>query len=90
MLRPLRSITRIPGMRMVVSALIDSIPHLFSVACVLLIFVFVFGILGMQLFDGLLYNRCRLTSSPKDSIWLIDPQSLQLCGYNTCNEYFFL
>lgn len=86
MLRPLRSITRIPGMKTVVSALIDSIPNLLSVACVLLIFLLVFGILGMQMFSGLLYNRCRITEVPVNSIWLINEEDTKLCGYRNCPD----
>lgn len=88
MLRPLRSITRIPGMKTVVSALLDSIPHLVSVACVMFIFLLVFGILGMQMFSGLLYNRCRITPNPVNSLWLIDENDDKLCGYRKCPEMY--
>ena len=85
MLRPLRSITRIPGMRQVVTALIDSFPHLISVACVLLFFIFAFSLLGLQMFAGLLNNRCRVTPAPVNSTWtLVDPSDHRLCGYRTC------
>ena len=88
MLRPLRSITRIPGMRTVVSAFIDSIPHLINVTCVLMIFILVFGILGMQMFSGLLYNRCRITETPEETgVWLINESNEKLCGYKNCLQY---
>ena len=74
-------------MRMVVSALIDSIPHLISVACVLMMFILVFAILGLQMFEGLLFNRCRLTPQPNsEDFWPIDDNNFKLCGYKSCGK----
>ena len=60
-LRPLRTLSRLPGMRKLVGSLLQSIPGLFNVV-VLLAFIFViFGILGLQLWNGKLHNLCRTT-----------------------------
>lgn len=57
-LRPLRSINSIKGLRILVSTLIDSLPALVNVVIFLTFVMVLFGILGVQLFGGLLYNRC--------------------------------
>ena len=63
-LRPLRSLTVVPGMKVLISSLLRSIPALLNVVA-LLAFVFaIFGIMGIQLWPGLLHARCRLTPVP--------------------------
>lgn len=58
-LRPLRSVRAIPGMRILITALVATLPNLFDVL-VLLGFVFIiFGLIGMQLFSGMYYYRCH-------------------------------
>eukprot|EP00818_Percolomonas_sp_WS_P004549 CAMPEP_0117439440 /NCGR_PEP_ID=MMETSP0759-20121206/2566_1 /TAXON_ID=63605 /ORGANISM="Percolomonas cosmopolitus, Strain WS" /LENGTH=1994 /DNA_ID=CAMNT_0005231155 /DNA_START=388 /DNA_END=6369 /DNA_ORIENTATION=- len=62
-LRPLRSIRGVPGLRIIVNSLLQSIPPFINVL-VLLFFSFgIFGILGVQLFRGVLRNRCVITGS---------------------------
>ena len=51
-LRPLRTIGRIPELKVVVNALFKSMPGLFNVAVIALLFWLIFGILGMTLFMG--------------------------------------
>ena len=51
-LRPLRLISTNDGMRLVVNALLDSIPNLFNVLLVSILFYYVFGILALQLLSG--------------------------------------
>lgn len=51
-LRPFRMISRNDGMKLVVNSLIDSIPNLFNVLLVSILFYYVFGILGLQLLSG--------------------------------------
>ena len=51
-LRPLRTISAYPGIRLLVTTLIDSIPLLLDVVLLLAWVFFVFGIIGMQLFMG--------------------------------------
>ena len=45
-------ISRNDGMKLVVNSLIDSIPNLFNVLLVSILFYYVFGILGLQLLSG--------------------------------------
>jgi hypothetical protein len=46
-LRPLRVVSRNEGMKTVVDALLESIPALFNVLLIVLLFLLVFGILGV-------------------------------------------
>lgn len=66
-LRPLRSVNAIPGMRRLVGTLIDSLIGLLNVAIFVLLLFILFGILGLQLFSGSLYNACRLDPTPNES-----------------------
>ena len=57
-LRPLRTVNRVPGMRVLVRSLLDALPAMGSVV-VLTSFIFlVFGIIGVELFQGMLHDRC--------------------------------
>lgn len=51
-LRPLRMISKDEGMKTVVNSLLRAIPSLFNVALVNVLFLVVFGILGVQIFKG--------------------------------------
>ncbi|CEM06448.1 unnamed protein product [Vitrella brassicaformis CCMP3155] len=58
LLRPLRTINRFPGMRILVKSLIDSLPMLGD-ALILFAFVIVlYGIVGVQLYAGALRRQC--------------------------------
>jgi Ca2+-binding EF-hand superfamily protein len=57
-LRPLRSIGMMPGVRILIDSLIYSLPGLSSVA-LLIIFIFtIFGVMGVQLFGGSFRSHC--------------------------------
>jgi Ca2+-binding EF-hand superfamily protein len=55
-LRPLRVIKRVPELKQVVNSLFKSIPTLANIAMVLVIFWLIFGILGVQMFNGSFYS----------------------------------
>ena len=57
-LRPLRTITALPGMRILVGTMIKSLPMMANVLLLSVFLFVVFGILGVQLFKGVLRNRC--------------------------------
>ncbi|GBG24665.1 Voltage-dependent L-type calcium channel subunit alpha-1S [Hondaea fermentalgiana] len=57
-LRPLRVISRSPGMRLVVNAIIAAIPAIANVSVVVLLFMLIFAIIGVQSFAGGL-NSCN-------------------------------
>ena len=59
-LRPLRTINRIPSMRILVMLLLDTLPMLGNVLLLCFFIFFIFGVIGVQLWKGLLRNRCFL------------------------------
>jgi hypothetical protein len=72
-LRPLRSVKRVPSMRRLVSIMLRSLPELVNTLIFMLFFFIVFGIIGIQTFHGAVYHRCRLTETPVDGLWELDP-----------------
>jgi hypothetical protein len=57
-LRPLKSISSVAGLKMIVTALLNSLPLLRDTIIVLFFFFFIFAIAGLQLFSGYLKRRC--------------------------------
>ncbi len=60
-LRPLRTISALPGMRILVGTIIRSLPMMGNVLLLSAFLFIVFGISGIQLFKGILRNRCFAT-----------------------------
>ena len=58
-LRPLRSMNAVAGLRVIVSSLMHSVSGLVHVLVLLCLCFFIFGILGVQLWKGLYRMRCR-------------------------------
>lgn len=76
-LRPLRTITSMKSLKVVVGTLFSSIPLLLDTITILLIFFNIFSIAGLQLFSGVLKQRCfNLESGMK--------YKDKLCGYEHC------
>lgn len=57
-LRPLRTITKIKALKMIVRTLFAAIPLVFDSIIMLTTALFVFAILGTQLFNGALKKNC--------------------------------
>jgi hypothetical protein len=57
-LRPLRTITRVRGIRVIVISLLDSVPMIANVMLLFAFMLFFFGVIGVQLFMGRLRYRC--------------------------------
>ena len=57
-LRPLRSIGMMPGVRLLIDALIASLPGLSAVMVLIAFMYAIFGVLAVQLFGGTLDNHC--------------------------------
>jgi len=57
-LRPLRAINRLPGLRVLVTLVLETLPMLGSVIGLCCFIFFIFSILGVQLWKGLLHQRC--------------------------------
>ncbi|KAI4884014.1 hypothetical protein NFI96_019525 [Prochilodus magdalenae] len=65
-LRPLKAINRVPSMRILVTLLLDTLPMLGNVLLLCFFVFFIFGIVGVQLWAGLLRNRCFLDKDAKN------------------------
>ena len=57
-LRPLRALKIVPGMRALVSTILGVIPKMATVAMLCAFMFVVFGIVGIQIYEGVLHNRC--------------------------------
>uniref|UniRef100_A0AAX7UE05 Voltage-dependent T-type calcium channel subunit alpha n=1 Tax=Astatotilapia calliptera TaxID=8154 RepID=A0AAX7UE05_ASTCA len=67
-LRPLKAINRVPSMRILVNLLLDTLPMLGNVLLLCFFVFFIFGIIGVQLWAGLLRNRCY----PEENFTLVN------------------
>ena len=82
LLRPLRSINKVRGIRVIVSSLIESLPPLANVALFLFFIIILFGTFGLHLFNGIFEFRCRKgENAPADinTNWDIEPGLSKLC-----------
>ncbi|OZC10594.1 hypothetical protein X798_02343 [Onchocerca flexuosa] len=78
-LRPLRAVNRIPSMRILVNLLLDTLPMLGNVLLLCFFVFFIFGIVGVQLWAGLLRNRCVISLPEMNDI--IDISDMSLTRY---------
>lgn len=92
-LRPLRSVKRVPSMRRLVTIMLRSLPELGNTLVFMMFFFIVFGIISIQTFYGVVYKKCRLTEFPENGIWVIDDsQSDFICSnqeHNSCRSGTF-
>ena len=59
-LRPLRALKRVPGMPLLIKAIMAAIPKLVHVAALCVFLFLVFGIVGVELYQGTMHYRCAL------------------------------
>ena len=64
LLRPLRTLTRVPGLKKLIEGILSAGPKLAHVGLFFSFPFLLFGIVGVQLFQGQLHGRCRLTPYP--------------------------
>ena len=63
-LRPLRSVSKLPSLRKIATAFIESIGDLANVMVLLLFIIGCFTLFGVTFWRGLFHARCRLTPFP--------------------------
>lgn len=63
-LRPLRSVSKLPSLRKIANAFIESIGDLVNVMVLLLFILACFTLFGVTFWRGLFHMRCRLTPFP--------------------------
>lgn len=80
-LRPLRTVSRLGGLKLIVKALLASLPQLCNTILVCCFFFIIFGIAGTLVWNGQLNNRCVDAST----LQLVDPLTLCGSGYS-CAE----
>ena len=80
-LRPLRTISGIQGMKTLMNALISSIPLLADTVLILLFFFLIFAIAGLQLWVGLLWKRCVRVEDG-----FLEEGVNNICGARPCPE----
>jgi Ca2+-binding EF-hand superfamily protein/ABC-type taurine transport system substrate-binding protein len=84
-LRPLKTMTAVPGMKTIVSSLLNSLSGMASVMLLGLSLFSLFGILGVQLFSGVLEGQCFFLDQdaiddPITGGWTLDDFQGALCG----------
>lgn len=88
LMRPLRSLTTMPSMKILISTLLASVAQLGGVLVLAIFFFTIFAILGVSLWVGRIHYRCRLTEFPVNGDWVADPNDALLCSeYRQCPEH---
>ena len=85
-LRPLRTISALPGMRVLVGTIIKSLPMMANVLLLSAFLFIVFGISGVQLFKGILNNRCHWVAADGVSPGLVADEE-RVCA--TSDKYLW-
>lgn len=70
-LRVLRLLHQIPGLRVLFTSILNSFEPVVFLILIILLFVFMFGVLGVQLFAGLVYDDLRLDENDNLSGFLL-------------------
>ena len=67
--RPLRSISTMPSMKLLIGTLLQSLMHLGGILGLAIFFFMIFAILGVSLWVGRTHYRCYETPLPVDGVW---------------------
>jgi len=86
--RPLRVVGKVQGMRVILQTLQNSFKPLFDAMCLAVLVLCVFGIVGLYIFQGALNQRCYngdancdLSNNAADpSLCVLDEATTRLCG----------
>lgn len=86
LLRPLRSLTTMPSMRLLIGTLIASVSSLGSVMALALFFLLIFAILGVSIWNGRIHYRCYETEWPDaNGVWELVGDDERICsGSRAC------
>ncbi|XP_071167168.1 sodium channel protein 1 brain-like isoform X2 [Mytilus edulis] len=85
-LRPLRAISRWQGMKIVVNALMLSIPSIINVIIVCLVFWLIFSIMGVQFFAGKFFKCVDNDGEKFDPLVIANKSHCISSGYNWTNS----
>lgn len=78
--RPLRSLSAIPSMKLLVNTLLYSVFELSNILILNTFFIFTFAIFGLQMWEGVMHFRCRQTPHPVDGDWKVIEDDERICG----------
>lgn len=78
--RPLRSLTTLQQMKILIGTLLGSIKKLGGIVGLAFFFFSIFAILGISQWSGLIHYRCRVTEFPVAGDWVLVPDDESLCG----------
>ena len=84
-LRPLRAVTSIPGLKILVSSVLTALPLLKDTIIVLMFFFLIFAIGGVNLFSGMLKQRCVSFETGRE----YEVEDYYCGGEQVCPEGFF-
>jgi hypothetical protein len=69
LLRPLKLLTSIPALRLLLGTLLQSVQSLGGIMGLALFFFTIFSILGVAIWSGKIHYRCYATERPVDGAW---------------------
>ena len=75
------------GMRRLMRSLIKSLPALANVIIFLLFIFMLFGILGIQQYNGSMYYFCRQTDAPVNGEWAKTPDIERVCTADGLGQF---
>ena len=84
-LRPLRTISSIQSLKIVLIAFFSSIPLLIDTLLIVIFFFFIFAIIGLNIFSGALKKKCFRKET---GIFFKVNNKFQFCGNLNCEENF--
>ena len=87
-LKPLRAVNNIPGLKLIMSAIMSALPMLKDTIIVLLFFFLIFAIGGINLFSGMLRYRCIKIDT--GTVLVDENDGEVICGTaQICEEGYF-
>jgi len=78
--RPLRSLSAVPSMKVLVNTLFLSFTQLTNIMILDIFFILTFAMFGQQMWNGIVHFRCRNTQYPVDGDWEVVEDDNRLCG----------
>ena len=88
LLRPLNASKAFKGLRDLINELGICLEHMPTMFCFVAYIYYTFGILGVNQFEGDMYNRCRSTEEPVNGVWPIEDKVKRLCTVQGYGEYY--
>ena len=83
LLRPVRKMNSLPGMRIILKSIINALPGLTDVAMLVLMAMFMYGMIGVELWNGVMQGQCAYVdywANPTFDPFDTDPSSPNATG----------